>query len=242
MADQGGPAGLRRSYERGVLLEAEAEPDPIVQFGRWFEEAAAGGEIYEPNAMMLATVGADGRPACRAVLLKGFDERGFTFYTNLESRKAEELAANPYAALLFWWDRLHRQVRVEGPVELVDAAEADAYFASPAPRQPDRRLGVAAEPGDRRAGSRWRRRRRSCAHGSRRASPSRGRRTGAATGSGRRRSSSGRDGGAGCTTGCATRGTATAGGSSGWRRDLLSALMLRSPSWCSLRRAVGSGS
>ena len=103
--------------------------------------------------MMLATVGADGRPACRAVLLKGFDERGFTFYTNLESRKAGELAANPYAALLFWWDRLHRQVRVEGPVELVDAAEADAYFASPALRQPDRRLGVAAEPGDRRAGA-----------------------------------------------------------------------------------------
>ena len=130
MADQGGPAGLRRSYERGVLLEAEADPDPVVQFGRWFEEAAAGGEIYEPNAMMLATVGADGRPACRAVLLKGFDERGFTFYTNLESRKAEELAANPYAALLFWWDRLHRQVRVEGPVEFVEAAEADAYFAS----------------------------------------------------------------------------------------------------------------
>jgi pyridoxamine 5'-phosphate oxidase len=143
MADQGGPAGLRRSYERGVLLEAEADPDPVVQFGRWFEEATAGGEIYEPNAMMLATVGADGRPACRAVLLKGFDERGFAFYTNLESRKAEELAANPYAALLFWWDRLHRQVRVEGPVELVDAAEADAYFAS---RPYGSRIGAWASP------------------------------------------------------------------------------------------------
>ena len=143
MADQGGPAGLRRSYERSVLVEAEADRDPLVQFGQWFEEAVAGGEIYEPNAMMLATVGADGRPACRTVLLKGFDERGFVFYTNLESRKAEELAANPFAALLFWWDRLHRQVRIEGPVGFVEPAEADAYFES---RPYGSRIGAWASP------------------------------------------------------------------------------------------------
>ena len=107
------PSGLRKEYDREVLLEAQAERDPFVQLGRWFEEAAAG-EIYEPNAMALATVAADGRPSLRMVLLKGMDERGLSFFTNLESRKAQEIAANPNAALLFWWDRLHRQVRVEG--------------------------------------------------------------------------------------------------------------------------------
>src|SRR5215213_8407530 len=103
MADD--PAGLRRNYDRARLLEGEADPDPVVQFARWFEEAAASGEVYEPNAVALATVGADGRPSARTVLLKGFDERGFAFYTNLESRKAAELAANPHAALLFYWGR-----------------------------------------------------------------------------------------------------------------------------------------
>jgi pyridoxamine 5'-phosphate oxidase len=137
------PAGLRRTYDRAALVEGEADPDPLAQFARWFAEAAASGEIYEPNAVALATAGPDGRPAARMVLLKGFDERGFSFYTNLESRKAAELAANPHAALLFYWDRLHRQVRVEGPVAPVAAEESDAYFAS---RPYGSRIGAWASP------------------------------------------------------------------------------------------------
>ncbi len=137
------PAGLRRTYDRANLVEGEADPDPVVQFARWFEEAASSGEVYEPNAVALATVGPDGRPAARMVLLKGFDERGFSFYTNLESRKAAELAANPHAALLFYWDRLHRQVRVEGPVAAVAAEESDAYFAS---RPYGSRIGAWVSP------------------------------------------------------------------------------------------------
>jgi pyridoxamine 5'-phosphate oxidase len=136
------PSGLRREYDREVLLEAEAERDPFVQLGRWFEEAAAG-EIYEPNAMALATVAADGRPSLRMVLLKGMDERGLSFFTNLESRKAGEIAANPNAALLFWWDRLHRQVRVEGAIEPVGPDEAEAYFAT---RPYGSRIGAWASP------------------------------------------------------------------------------------------------
>lgn len=122
------PADLRQDYDRAVLVEAEAAADPFVQFERWFEDALAAG-LVEPNAMTLATADATGRPSARMVLLKDFDRRGFTFYTNLESRKADELAANPRAALLFWWDVLHRQVRIEGSVEKVSDAEADAYFA-----------------------------------------------------------------------------------------------------------------
>jgi pyridoxamine 5'-phosphate oxidase len=136
------PSGLRQEYDREVLLEAEAERDPFVQLGRWFEEAAAG-EIYEPNAMALATVAADGRPSLRMVLLKGMDERGLSFFTNLESRKAGEIAANPNAALLFWWDRLHRQVRVEGAIEPVGPDEAEAYFAT---RPYGSRIGAWASP------------------------------------------------------------------------------------------------
>jgi len=103
--------------------------DPFRQFALWFEEA----EVKEPNdpsAMALATVGADGMPAVRMVLLKGVDERGFVFYTNLESRKGEQLAGQPLAALCFHWKSLRRSVRVEGTVEAVAAAEADAYFAT----------------------------------------------------------------------------------------------------------------
>lgn len=136
------PADLRRDYDRAVLLEEDVDPDPVVQFGRWFEEALQG-EIYEPNGMALATVGADGHPSLRTVLLKGFDAQGFVFFTNLESRKSRELQANPVAALLFWWDRLHRQVRIEGPVARVSEAEADAYFAS---RPHGSRIGALASP------------------------------------------------------------------------------------------------
>jgi pyridoxamine 5'-phosphate oxidase len=136
------PADLRRDYDRDVLLESQAAPDPLAQFAAWFEAALAG-EIYEPNAVALSTVAADGRPSSRMVLLKGFDAEGFVFYTNLESRKALELAANPRAALLFWWDRLHRQVRVEGEVGPVGGQEVDAYFAS---RPYGSRIGALASP------------------------------------------------------------------------------------------------
>ena len=135
------PAAMRQSYERECLEEADAASDPFVQFARWFEAAA--GEVYEANAVALATADARGIPSCRMVLMKGFDDRGFTFYTNLESRKSDEIRANPSASLLFWWDRLHRQVRIEGQIESVGADEADAYFAS---RPYGSRIGAIASP------------------------------------------------------------------------------------------------
>lgn len=106
-----------------------AAQDPYALFDTWFQEAAEK-EPNDPNAMALATVGADGQPSIRMVLLKGVDARGFTFYTNYESRKGRQLLENPKAALCFHWKALRRQVRVEGPVEQVGAEEADAYFAS----------------------------------------------------------------------------------------------------------------
>ena len=122
-------AGIRRDYEALGLSEADVLADPLAQFRRWFDEAREVG-LPEPNAMALATVDAAGQPAARTVLLKGLDRRGLTFFTNLESRKARELAANPKAALLFWWQAQARQVRFEGVIEAVEDAEADAYFAS----------------------------------------------------------------------------------------------------------------
>jgi pyridoxamine 5'-phosphate oxidase len=106
-----------------------AETDPYALFSRWMEEAVAS-EPKDPNAMTVATATADGRPSARTVLLKGLDPRGFVFYTNTLSRKGEELDANPRAALLFYWKSLGRQVRVEGAIEPVSEAEADAYFAT----------------------------------------------------------------------------------------------------------------
>jgi pyridoxamine 5'-phosphate oxidase len=114
--------------------------DPIRLFSDWYTEARAA-EPCDPDAMALATVDAGGRPSARMVLLKGHDERGFAFYTNLDSRKGIELAANPAAALLFHWKSLRREVRIEGPVTPVDDAEADAYFAT---RSRDSRLGAWA--------------------------------------------------------------------------------------------------
>ena len=111
------------------LDEAEVEPDPLRQFARWFEEAGEAG-IRAPEAMAAATATRDGRPSVRMVLLKGFDERGFVFFTGYESRKGQELAENPRAALLFYWDPRGRQVRIEGPVERVDEAQSEAYFRS----------------------------------------------------------------------------------------------------------------
>jgi pyridoxamine 5'-phosphate oxidase len=122
-------AALRRDYALMSLNEGDVDADPIVQFTRWFEQALAG-EIAEPNAMTVATATRDGIPSARMVLLKGFDARGFVFYTNYESQKGRELAENPVAALVFHWVELHRQVRVAGAVERVSAEESDAYFQS----------------------------------------------------------------------------------------------------------------
>ncbi|MFU1915540.1 pyridoxamine 5'-phosphate oxidase [Bordetella avium] len=120
---------LRQSYERGVLLEQQAAATPIDQFALWFDEAQAA-QVPEPNAMTLATVDASGQPSARIVLIRAFDARGFTFFTNYTSRKGEDLLANPRAALLFFWQALERQVRIEGVVERVSADESDAYFHS----------------------------------------------------------------------------------------------------------------
>ena len=122
-------ADLRRTYVLGSLNESDVAADPIAQFKRWFDEAVTA-KLPEPNAMTLATVGADGQPSARIVLLKGMDEKGFTFFTNYDSRKGLDLAANPRAALLFHWVQLERQVRVEGRVEKVADDESDAYYAS----------------------------------------------------------------------------------------------------------------
>lgn len=111
------------------LRRRDLADDPLEQFLHWYQEAQGSGLRY-PNAMAVATATADGRPSVRMVLLRGVDERGFVFYTNLESRKGRELAENPRAALLFYWEPLERQVRIEGRVELVTSAEADAYFAT----------------------------------------------------------------------------------------------------------------
>jgi pyridoxamine 5'-phosphate oxidase len=111
------------------LLESDVDPDPLRQFAIWFAEAGKAG-MRAPEAMAVATAAPEARPSVRMVLLKGFDERGFVFFTGYESRKGGELAANPRAALLFYWDPLGRQVRIEGPVERVAESESDAYFAS----------------------------------------------------------------------------------------------------------------
>ncbi len=122
-------ADLRQEYARAGLEEGAVDADPIRQFGIWFEEARAAG-VPEPNAMTLATATPDGRPSARVVLLKGFDERGFVFYTNYEGRKGRDLAANPRAALTFYWPGLERQIRIEGEVARVSREESAAYFAS----------------------------------------------------------------------------------------------------------------
>jgi pyridoxamine 5'-phosphate oxidase len=132
------------------LREADVDPDPLAQFGRWFDEASAAG-VYEPEAVALATASAAGAPSARMVLMKGFDERGFRFFTNYESRKGRELEENPRAALLFHWKELARQVRIEGLVERVPPAESAAYFAS---RALGSRLSAVASPQSRVIGSR----------------------------------------------------------------------------------------
>ena len=135
-------ADLRKSYERAELNEDASHANPLDQFSQWMNEAIAA-EVPEPNAMTLATVGSDLRPSTRVVLIKGFDEKGIVWYTNFESRKGKELAGNPFAALQFHWVELERVVRIEGMVEKVSDAEADAYFHS---RPLDSRIGAWASP------------------------------------------------------------------------------------------------
>jgi pyridoxamine 5'-phosphate oxidase len=135
-------AALRKSYELAELDEAASKNEPLHQFDTWMQEAIAA-HLPEPNAMTLATVGSDGRPSTRVVLVKGYDARGIVWYTNYKSRKARELAANPLAALQFHWVELERVVRIEGRVELTSAEESDAYYAT---RPIDSRLGAWASP------------------------------------------------------------------------------------------------
>ncbi|OZI32492.1 pyridoxamine 5'-phosphate oxidase [Bordetella genomosp. 10] len=122
-------ADLRQTYDKNELLESQAAASPFDQFASWFDEALAA-EVPEPNAMTLATVDAAGQPSARIVLVKGADERGFVFYTNYESRKGHDLAANPRASLLFFWQPLERQIRIEGRIEKVSDEESDAYYKS----------------------------------------------------------------------------------------------------------------
>ena len=135
-------ASLRKSYERAELDEAASAADPLAQFTLWLGQAIDG-KLPEPNAMTLATVGDDGRPSTRVVLIKGFDARGIVWYTNYQSRKGRELADRDAAALQFHWVELERVVRIEGHVEKASAEESDAYFAS---RPLDSRIGAWASP------------------------------------------------------------------------------------------------
>ena len=135
-------ADLRKSYERAELSESASNANPLLQFDQWLQEAVSA-EVPEPNAMTVATVGGDLRPSTRIVLIKGYDERGIVWYTNYDSRKGQQLAGNPFAALQFHWVELERVVRIEGRVEKVSAEESDAYFAS---RPLDSRIGAWASP------------------------------------------------------------------------------------------------
>ncbi|BAB73205.1 pyridoxamine 5'-phosphate oxidase [Anabaena sp. FACHB-709] len=131
-------ADLRKDYTLEGLSEIEVDPNPFIQFKKWFEQALAA-QLPEPNAMTIATSTPDGQPSARMVLLKDFDEQGFVFFTNYNSRKGQELAENPQAALVFWWAELERQVRISGRVEKVSESESDYYFYS---RPANSRLGA----------------------------------------------------------------------------------------------------
>lgn len=133
-------AALREEYRMGGLAEDDLEPDPFTMFDRWLHQAMAA-DLYEPNAMVVATVGADGAPSTRSVLLKQVTDRGFCFYTNLESRKGRELAGDPRCSLLVPWYELQRQVRIEGVAERLGRAADEAYFAT---RPRDSQLGAWA--------------------------------------------------------------------------------------------------
>lgn len=133
---------LRNDYTYGTLSEQDADPNPFRQLERWLKEAIET-RLYEPHGMTLSTVGANGRPSSRVVLLRGLDEGGLVFFSNYLSRKGQELEANPWACLNFWWPPMERQVRIEGRVEKVEPQLSDEYFAS---RPYDSQIGSAASP------------------------------------------------------------------------------------------------
>jgi pyridoxamine 5'-phosphate oxidase len=133
---------LRKDYRAEKLSETDVKKNPIEQFDHWFDEALKSG-IYEPNAMTLATASTDGKPAARIVLLKGFNQDGFVFYTNYLSRKGKELAKNPVVALVFFWPELERQVRIEGTIEKVSKETSEKYFQS---RPKESQIGALASP------------------------------------------------------------------------------------------------
>lgn len=209
-------ADIRQSYEKFSLLEESLAATPLEQFSRWFEDALAA-NVVEPNAMTLATTTHDGRPSARIVLLKGYDERGLVFFTNYTSRKGRELTDNPFASLLFFWPTLERQVRLEGGVEKVSAAESDEYFHSrpsvhasaPGYRRKASPSNAAIwKPGHWNSPSRW-------------ANIPRARSTGAATGSSPIMWNSGKGGRRACMTGWYSAAKPTeAGRSSGWHLDM----------------------
>jgi len=133
---------LRKEYRAEQLSEKDVKSNPIEQFDHWFDEALKSG-IYEPNAMTLATATPDGKPSARIVLLKGFNQDGFVFYTNYLSRKGKELAKNPVVSLVFFWPELERQVRIEGTIEKVSKEESEKYFSS---RPKESQIGALASP------------------------------------------------------------------------------------------------
>lgn len=133
---------LRNEYKTRALLENEVQNDPVRQFDQWFREALKA-EVHEPNAMTLATAGKNGQPSARIVLLKGYDPKGFVFYTNYNSRKSLQLQENPLAAMIFFWPELERQVRIEGRTEKIEAELSEQYFNS---RPLGNRLGAWVSP------------------------------------------------------------------------------------------------
>lgn len=135
-------SAIRQEYDLGELSEKELKDNPFDQFAVWFQQALDH-QVMEPNAMVLSSITATGSPASRVVLLKDFDDKGFVFYTNYESRKGKELLSTPHAALLFFWPELQRQVRIEGAVSQISAAQSDEYFDS---RPRGSRLGAWASP------------------------------------------------------------------------------------------------
>jgi pyridoxamine 5'-phosphate oxidase len=135
-------SNLRKEYKKETLTVGETEKNPIWQFKRWFEEALAA-DLPEPNAMILATCNSEGQPSARVLLLKGFDESGFTFFSNYKSRKSKDLEENPKASLVFNWLELERQVRIEGEVEKIPFAESEIYFQS---RPKGSQIGAWASP------------------------------------------------------------------------------------------------